>query len=114
VLPFHLESVSAFGESAPRHHDNTDTGPRSWAGSLIEGSRDASGMLYRRNRYVDPASGRFTQEDPIELAGGLNLFGFAAGDPVSHSDPYGLCPPQTRTDPTAVGVSWSFFKRGTK
>ncbi|HEU4559416.1 MAG TPA: RHS repeat-associated core domain-containing protein [Longimicrobium sp.] len=93
-FPFHLESISAFGEATPRYNDNTDPGPRSWAGSLIEGSRDASGMLYRRNRYVDPASGRFTQEDPIGLAGGVNLYGFAAGDPISYSDPFGLCPPE--------------------
>jgi uncharacterized protein RhaS with RHS repeats len=34
----------------------------------------------------------FTQEDPIGLAGGLNLYGFANGDPVNFSDPFGLCP----------------------
>jgi uncharacterized protein RhaS with RHS repeats len=33
-----------------------------------------------------------TQEDPIGLAGGLNLYGFAQGDPVNFSDPFGLCP----------------------
>lgn len=27
------------------------------------------------------------------LAGGLNLYGFAAGDPVTFSDPFGLCKP---------------------
>jgi hypothetical protein len=32
----------------------------------------------------------FTQEDPIGLAGGLNLYGFAAGDPINSSDPFGL------------------------
>jgi hypothetical protein len=36
--------------------------------------------------------GEFTQEDPAGLAGGLNLYGFAGGDPVSYSDPFGLCP----------------------
>ncbi len=48
--------------------------------------------MFRRNRYYDPATGRFTQEDPIGLAGGLNLYGFANGDPITFSDPFGLCP----------------------
>jgi RHS repeat-associated protein len=66
--------------------------PRSWFGGLPEGMRDATGLQYRRNRYYDPQSGRFTQEDPIGLAGGMNLYGFAGGDPVNFSDPFGLCP----------------------
>jgi hypothetical protein len=48
-------------------------------------------LEYRRNRQYDPQAGRFTQEDPIGLAGGLNLYGFANGDPVTFSDPFGLC-----------------------
>ncbi|MFQ5705752.1 MAG: RHS repeat-associated core domain-containing protein, partial [Gemmatimonadales bacterium] len=48
-------------------------------------------LMYMRNRYYDPATGRFTQEDPIGLAGGLNLYGFANGDPINFSDPFGLC-----------------------
>ena len=67
-------------------------GPTTWLGSLIEGQRDLTGQLYRRNRYYDPASGRFTQEDPLGLVGGLNLYGFAAGDPINFGDPFGLCP----------------------
>lgn len=61
-------------------------------GSLIEGGKDVSGQMYKRNRYYDPSTGKFTQEDPIGLAGGLNAYGFAGGDPVNFSDPYGLCP----------------------
>jgi RHS repeat-associated protein len=64
-----------------------------WWGSLSTEMRDATGQIYKRNRYYDPASGQFTQPDPIGLAGGLNSYGFAAGDPVSYSNPYGLCPP---------------------
>jgi RHS repeat-associated protein len=63
-----------------------------WAGSLIRGQQDISGLMYRRNRYYDPMTGQFTQSDPIGIAGGLNAYGFASGDPVSYGDPYGLCP----------------------
>ena len=49
-------------------------------------------MLYRRNRYFSPTGGQFTQADPIGIAGGMNAFGFAGGDPVNFSDPFGLCP----------------------
>ena len=61
-----------------------------WHGTLLEGKRDESGFRYMRNRYYDPLTGRFTQEDPIGLAGGLNAYGFAAGDPINFSDPFGL------------------------
>lgn len=56
-------------------------------------------QLYLRNRYYDPGTGRFTQEDPIGLAGGLNLYGFANGDPVNFSDPFGLRAEETDADP---------------
>ncbi|HEY0024965.1 MAG TPA: RHS repeat-associated core domain-containing protein [Longimicrobium sp.] len=76
--------------------------PENWHGTLITEKQDASGLLYRRNRYYDPATGRFTQEDPIGLAGGLNVYGFANGDPVTYSDPYGLCPKTLRLAPAAA------------
>ncbi len=66
--------------------------PNRWLGSLVVDQRDATGTLYRRNRYYDPTSGRFTQEDPIGLAGGMNLYGYAAGDPINNADPFGLNP----------------------
>jgi RHS repeat-associated protein len=62
----------------------------SWQGILLLKKQDASGLTYQRNRMYDPATGRFTQEDPIGLAGGLNAYGFAGGDPVNYSDPFGL------------------------
>lgn len=49
--------------------------------------------MHRRFREYDPATGQFTHEDPIGLAGGANLYGFANGDPVNFGDPFGLCPP---------------------
>ena len=56
------------------------------------GHESSGGLVYMRNRWYDPNTGRFTQEDPIGLAGGMNLYGFANGDPVNFSDPFGLWP----------------------
>ena len=75
--------------------------PTRWLGSLTENQIDFNGLAYRRNRYYNTTTGRFTQEDPIGLAGGLNLYGFANGDPVNFSDPFGLCP---MCIPIAIGV----------
>jgi RHS repeat-associated protein len=60
-----------------------------WMGKVMADHQDASGLLYRRNRYYNPQTGRFTQEDPIGLAGGVNAYGFANGDPISYGDPDG-------------------------
>jgi RHS repeat-associated protein len=70
-------------------------GEGDWLGSVLTDQRDPSGFLYRRNRYYDPMAGRFTQPDPIGLAGGINLYGFSGADPANFSDPFGLC---TETD----------------
>jgi RHS repeat-associated protein len=77
----------------------------SWQGTILDNKRDMSGSLFRRNRYLDAAAGRFTQEDPIGLAGGLNTYGFAVGDPVNLSDPFGLCP----FGPT-ICLAWQHYK----
>lgn len=59
-------------------------------GTLLTGKQDDAGTLYRRNRAYDPMTGRFTQEDPLGLIGGLNAYAYAAGDPINFNDPYGL------------------------
>ncbi len=48
-------------------------------------------VFVRASRY-DAGTGQFTQQDPIGIAGGANVYGFAGGDPVNFSDPFGLCP----------------------
>jgi RHS repeat-associated protein len=70
---------------------NWNAGSQTWYGSMLTWQFGGTGQVYLRNRYFDSGSGRFTQEDPIGLAGGLNLYGFANGDPVNFSDPFGLC-----------------------
>lgn len=51
-----------------------------------------TGLYYVRARYYDPVVGRFISEDPSHLAGGLNLYAYAANNPVSFTDPSGLEP----------------------
>ena len=52
---------------------------------------DLNGLLYMRARYYDPTTCRFLNTDPIGLAGGMNSYVYAVGNPVSFADPTGLC-----------------------
>lgn len=59
-----------------------------WKGALWMGPE--LDLYYMRNRWYEPKTGRFLTEDPSGLAAGINLYTFAAGDPVGGSDPFGL------------------------
>jgi hypothetical protein len=48
-----------------------------------------------------PIIGRFLQRDPIEYAGGINLYEFVGSNPPNYVDPYGLARP-----PTPGSVDW--------
>jgi RHS repeat-associated protein len=47
------------------------------------------GLQYLDQRYYDPAVGRFISQDPLGAGGGLNLYGYAANNPVGLVDPSG-------------------------
>jgi RHS repeat-associated protein len=50
----------------------------------------ANGLQFNRARYTNPTFGRFVSEDPIDIAGGLNLYGYAGNAPTLFTDPLGL------------------------
>jgi len=53
--------------------------------------REPGGSLwYLRARYYDPAVGRFISEDPIGLAGGINVYSYVRNSPARYTDPRGL------------------------
>jgi RHS repeat-associated protein len=68
---------------------NAVSNPFAFAGREFD---PATGLYFNRARYYDPQLGRFISEDPIGLAGGVSLYGYAASDPVNLSDPSGLSP----------------------
>ena len=56
-----------------------------------------TGLHYNRFRYYDPQIGRFTTQDPISLAGGINLYQYAP-NPIDWVDPFGLTPCPSRAE----------------
>ncbi|HTI72502.1 MAG TPA: RHS repeat-associated core domain-containing protein [Candidatus Limnocylindria bacterium] len=61
---------------------------------------DANGLYYMRARYYNPFLRRFVNADPSGLAGGLNQYAYANGNPASLIDPFGLA---------AIGESGSSY-----
>jgi type VI secretion system secreted protein VgrG len=49
-----------------------------------------SGLHYNRFRYYDPETGRYVNQDPIGLRGGVNSYVYANNLPVLKIDPKGL------------------------
>ncbi|MBK6780978.1 MAG: RHS repeat-associated core domain-containing protein [Gemmatimonadetes bacterium] len=66
-----------------------------------------SGLYYMRARYYDPALGRWISEDPIGIAGGLNVYAYAGNDPVNLTDPSGLEPRCTDVHLEGYDENWT-------
>ena len=72
----------AFGQQL---NETENTNPFGYAGEYVDSE---TGMIYLRNRYYEPTTGRFITEDPIR--DGVNWYSYCCGNPVAHTDPSGL------------------------
>ncbi|MEQ1548341.1 MAG: RHS repeat-associated core domain-containing protein, partial [Chakrabartia sp.] len=66
-------------------------------------SRTLADLYYNRYRDYDPTTGRYIQADPIGLAGDINPYGYALGNPLRYSDPMGLA---TAGEVVEFGLEW--------
>jgi RHS repeat-associated protein len=85
-VPF-TASYSSFGEVTGT---GLDWMPFGFAGGIYDAD---SGLVRFGARDADPSTGRWTQKDPIRFDGGVNVYAYAANDPINLSDPSGLIPP---------------------
>jgi RHS repeat-associated protein len=63
-------------------------GPGSSSFGYAGEQTDDNGLVFLRARYYNPRQGRFMQMDPSRQE--VNLYGYAAGNPILYTDPSGL------------------------
>jgi RHS repeat-associated protein len=86
------DQTEPFGDSVPNGDPGNTGNVFDFPLGLSLYYRDKeTGMFYAKQRDgYSPEIGRFPQSDPIGLQGGLNLYQYAASNPLSNTDPEGL------------------------
>lgn len=81
----------AFGNSAPNQDPDLD-GTAFVFDMRFPGQRfdSLSGLSYNYYRDYEADTGRYAQSDPIGLEGGVSIYSYVGGDPLTFADPYGL------------------------
>lgn len=77
--------MEAWGKPGPQLVNQVEN-PLRFQGQYYDSE---TGLHYNRYRYYDPESGTYISQDPIGLAGGLNLYQYGP-NPLSWIDPLGL------------------------
>jgi RHS repeat-associated protein len=79
-------------EGTSRHSVLADGNTQQYTGRENDNPGNAGGLYYYRARYYMPGCARFISEDPIGWASGqTNNYAYVGGNPVSFTDPTGLC-----------------------
>jgi len=86
-------SYKAYGNLAVAHEQQIENNLR-FQGQYYDSE---TGLHYNRFRYYDPGAGRFINQDPIGLLGGLNNYQYVP-NPVGWVDPFGLSCKEGRND----------------
>jgi RHS repeat-associated protein len=78
--------LDPWGQTQREYNPNNMLQPIRMQGQQLD---QETGLFYNRYRYYDPAGGRYITQDPLGLAGGVNLYGYVV-DPNGWIDPMGL------------------------
>ena len=81
------EKTGVWGEKGEVYADRISN-PLRFQGQYFDAE---TGLHYNRHRYYDPEIAGFISQDPIGLAGGLNVYQYAP-NPLGYIDPKGLTP----------------------
>jgi RHS repeat-associated protein len=84
--------------------------PGQWTDS--NWSDDTAGLYYNVNRWYDGTTGRYTQPDPVFLAG-YSPYPYALSDPINIQDRVGLLPDGTSAETTCLVCTVYSEARGT-
>jgi len=84
--------ISPYGEAVTARTGNTTDNPFTWQGQFGVMQEPGSGLFYSRFRYYDSSTARFLSRDPVVSPSPrqINPYQFAAGNPVTNTDPSGL------------------------
>ena len=97
----HLESTRALYDQSKNQvasFEYTAYGANYAASGSVDTTRrftghdwDSTSQLYfAPYRYYSPNAARWTQRDPLGMVDGPNVYAYVSGDPVNHTDPFGL------------------------